>query len=641
MMGALRNWLQGAAALAFTAVAGAAFAPAQPAFAQTAAAMVQACYKPERPPGGPSQIALACNDAVTIAAQASRKPISVRQAINANYHLGRALAETGQLRESLEALQRVLVLDRNHVDAKLQLADVLRRGREFTPALGLLDEISRSQTGQISPLLADTLFIRAMVHLDRSRSNAPQPSDKLDAVRDLSDAIRIAEATARVDPPRSAAVISNAKAMLGDTARDLGEAALREPVDMDSTQRALDLFRRANQADPNNTGVLIGLGLAELRIAGFNGRLKVGDFACARGDGEGGALDRAGRYFSEALAREPGNVEAHYGLGCVLQAVGNTDQAIGQFQAAAGQQTSNPRFFLSLARAYVAAGRPADAEASFNQAIGRESDPRKRAPIYAAIARAYMPAYDPYKSPPDFPDNLPASTFAGAIRNFNAAISAEKIYAKPYLELGRIYLYLKNYQQARENLRNAEYYGNTIEYTDDRAEALYLLSKLEAVYVAGGTSQAISDADNAVALRDITLYREHACLTRIRYGRVGLGDDLARLHCAARNNRTDASSLLLEGMFNLRRADFVDNLGGDQKRAWEDAYRTFSEALSVVNPTNAMLKARLEFGQGLALYCVGFATSGRETIGRAGPLLDAATAFFADYKISTCDRLDR
>jgi tetratricopeptide (TPR) repeat protein len=636
----MRNWFRGITTLAFATVIGAAFAPGQPAFAQSSAATIQACYKVERPPGAASQIVAACNEAVNAASLPNRKPISVRQAINANFHLGRALAETGQLREALEALQRVLVLDRNNVDAKLQLADVLRRGREFAPALTLLDEISRMQTGQISPLLADTLFIRAMVYLDRSRV-APQPSDRADAVRDLSDAIRIAESTARIDPKRSAAVITSAKAMLGDTARELGEAALREPVDMESSQRALDLFRRANQADPNNTGVMVGLGLAELRMAGFNGRLRVGDFNCARGDGEGGALDRAGRYFSEALTREPGNVEAHYGLGCVYQAVGNYDQAIAQFQAAAGQQVSDPRFFVALARAYVAAGRPADAEASFNQAIGRESDPRKRAPIYAAIARAYMPAYDPYKSPPDFPDNLPASTFAGAVRNFTAAINAEKVYAKPYLELGRIYLYLKNYPLARENLRNAEYYGNTVEYANDRAEALYMLSKLETVYMAGGSTQAINDADNAVAMRDIPLYRDHACLIRVRYGRVGAGDDLARLHCAARNNRQDPNSLLLEGMFHLRRADFVDNLGGDQKRAWEDAYRTFSEALAIVSPNNALLKARLEFGQGLALYCVGFATSGRETIGRAGPLLDAATAFFADYKISTCDRLDR
>jgi hypothetical protein len=236
------------------------------------------------------------------------------------------------------------------------------------------------------------------------------------------------------------------------------------------------------------------------------------------------------------------------------------------------------------------------------------------------------------------------------------AVSSDPSYAEAFLMLGVNYFNAAAYTEAHNSLMNAERLTDprytmhdTASHERDRAvraQALYYLSRLRVEWPGHYDGQtAIRYADEAFRLEGSTQNRAQACLARVRAGNVSASSPTQGYCSAIGQASPTADSYLYEGVYHLRRAQYLRS--GDHNRALEAAYRAFTEGLRILPPSSDRpLQARLLQGQATAQYCVGFAQVGHDleasiarTIGGDDATIVARGAhqFFDDYRVMTCD----
>lgn len=506
----------------------------------------------------------------------------------------------------------------------------VNQSARFADAERVLIEIVQSRPGQPN---AAALFERAM--LVRDRDGAAGRAAALEHLRVF--------ARPDLDRVEDRALVAAGRAELFKAANELGVATLAEtPITREGTQRAITSFSlAASVADLAQTAAMqaeaakayVNLGEAQLRLAGLNGPGATASFGCAAGKAATEGVDAALASFRAALARTNASPEAFYGAGCALQARNNSGEAVPLLREAARLAPNVSGYQLALARA-LGRDRWADAEPIYRQALALEAqNPAMRAAIHVEIADVLTEK----------------GRVDDALASLNAAIAADRDYKEAFLRRGKLLFEARaDYLQAAEDFRQAER-GNRS--PAERAEALFYLSRIEVrkelswrqtrTPPQGDATLAINRADEAVSLNEVDAreaeYRGQACLARVYFGRVNSSGDSR--YCSSDERRTPAS-LLYEGMFHLRRT-FVTR-GGDQSREWEAALNAFTDGVERMAPARAdeslesrQLRSRLQVGRGVALFCVGLESLGREAI-NAAALRSDAEQFYADYGIKLC-----
>lgn len=557
---------------------------------------------------------------------------TVAQAANARFNLGMAEAALDQMAEAISAFEYVLVLDPARTDARIALARVHARRAEYDKALARLD-----QALQAEPSSPEALFERAET-LARRGSDA----DLDRAMQDYESVIRVGGQKKEPGP-----LVDTARARLGEVAMAAGSGALRrEPASRDSTLRALDAFRRARIARPDSAAAYQGCGAAALRMAlYFNDPALVTQYNCT-GDIVTSWAGLSLAAYRQADRLVPNDVAAVEGMARALQALGQSDDAVAYFARASALDPNSPARRLSLAQAQAESARSAQASGLTESALSRwrgAVDSYEQAlrltpgdgPALVAKAEAWLAIAGLARS------RGQAADAEAARREALAGLEAARLAGYPgaYIRLGRFYFEEgpAQFDLARENFRRAEALAGAGD-TATRAQALYYQSRIAVEDPRGASwGKALQAASAAMAL-DPTVweYRAQACLSRIGMGDVG---SEARLQCAG-DGRTTPDAFVLQGIYHLRRAHFAAR--DDKKRAWEAAYRAFSDGLKAmaVQPASQRdeaLRARLEVGQGIAYFCVGFPEIGKETIDATGALREQAQQYFDTYRVRYCD----
>jgi tetratricopeptide (TPR) repeat protein len=540
----------------------------------------RACYGPvidQR--ATPESIVRVCG----AAAKADR--ITVPEYAHANFHLGRAQGALRDYAPAAASLSRAVDLLEGRTDPVLPRA-LHELGRVEAALRNHVDAIAHlSQSLSVDPRNIEALFDLAETRL--------ASGDVDGAEHDFEAVIALAASDPR-----------NRKPIASRAGVRLGAIAMQTPT-ADASRRALSAYEAARSAQPANAEAWLGYGAAALRMAGFE----------ASGDWNSRALTA----YAEAARLAPESAEAHAGAARAMRGLGRIEDAIAQFARAAELAPSEPARRIELARAQRAALRLADAEQNYMVALGTEPDPRAWFEVSGV--------------------QLELGRLDAARASLENAQKLDPTFPGAFLGLGKL-LFRQgpgHFPAARDQLREAERLTRLAGDAPMRAESLYYLSRIETESGAGDRKIAIESADTAAALdaRNAS-YPEQACLARIRFlNRETAANRDAGAPCAFGASPPSALKLLLKGMFQLRAAHFAP--GDDKKRRWEDAYAAFTDGLKLLDQRGdaqrEALKNRLELGQGMSLYCVGFAGIGLQSIDKADK---DARAFLDTYHVARC-----
>ncbi len=118
---------------------------------------------------------------------------------------------------------------------------------------------------------------------------------------------------------------------------------------------AVAAFQRAIQLDPSYAMAYAGLSSAYIRQY--------------RNSSDQQYLEKARDAAIQALSRNESLDSPHITLGTIAMVTGQTDEGISQLRAALDRDPVNAEAYRELAAAYVQAGKPTEAEATFNRAI--------------------------------------------------------------------------------------------------------------------------------------------------------------------------------------------------------------------------------------------------------------------------------
>jgi tetratricopeptide (TPR) repeat protein/TolB-like protein len=118
---------------------------------------------------------------------------------------------------------------------------------------------------------------------------------------------------------------------------------------------AVAAFQRAIQLDPSYAMAYAGLGSAYIRQY--------------RNSSDQQYLEKARDAAIQALSRNESLDSPHITLGTIAMVTGQTDEGISQLRAALDRDPVNAEAYRELAAAYIQAGKPTEAEATYNRAI--------------------------------------------------------------------------------------------------------------------------------------------------------------------------------------------------------------------------------------------------------------------------------
>lgn len=537
------------------------------------------CYKLDMAPHAWAAIAAACQHAATDPG-ATTGDFAV-----ANYHIGRARNELRDYAESAAALDLALAMP--GVQKELRRRILLTSGkarlglRDFPAAIEALNEAAVLGSNDL-----DTAMQLGDAHLGIGRPDL--------AARDFEKVVAMAAA----DGGQQARTAAIAETRLGAIAISSGAT--------DGLDRAAHHYDAARKWDADNVDAWLGAGAVSVQLADM------------RAGAEAQALyEQAANAYRHAMRLAPAAVDAQTGMGAALFGLGKSEEAIGYYARAVElAPTSAPRR-LDLARALRRAGRLAEAERTYDEVNRLEASARTL--FEAADVQIALGASD------------------RARESLTAAQKLDPAFSGAFLGLGKLLFSEgpQHFPAARDQFREAERLTRSGD-SALRAEALYFLSRIETEGGGKDARLAINYVEEAIALDPgPPQYRAQACLVRIRFLSK---DDVRRASGAGPCTVSDdsANSHLLSGMYQLRVAHFA--VGDDRKRNWESAYLAFSagrQKVEVAPETERpALRERLAFGEGLALYCVGFADVGRQAISQAST---DVRAYFDMFHVARCE----
>lgn len=572
-----------AAALAF-AMASACTTSSAPSLspvsaASTASVRESECYRLDMAKHAWSDIAVTCQRAAT------NPDATTGDFAIAKFHVGRARNELKDYAESAAALDLALAMP--GVQKELRRRILLSSGkarlglRDFPAAIEALTEAL-----VLGPDDPDATMQLGEAHLAIGRSDL--------ATRDFDRVIALVAAS-NVQRSDMAATAENRLGAIAITSGGTGG--------LESAARHYEAARKWNA---DSLDAWLGSGAASIQLASLRKGAEAQVF-----------YERAANAYRHAMRLAPAAVDAQTGMGTAMFGLGKPDEAVGYFARAVELAPASAPRRLDLARALRRAGRLADAERAYDQVNRLE-----------ASARSYFEASD-------------VQIALGATdRARESLLSAQKldpVFSGAFLGLGKLLFNQgpQHFPAARDQFHEAERLTRSGD-TAMRAESLYYLSRIETEGGGKDARLAISYAEDAIALDPGPApYRAQACLVRIRFLAK---EDVRRASgagpCTVSDDSADAH--LLSGMYHLRVAHFA--IGDDRKRNWENAYLAFSAGQRKVDAApeleRASLRERLAFGEGLALYCVGFADVGRQATSQAGT---DVRAYFDTFHVARCE----
>lgn len=503
----------------------------------------------------------------------------------ANYHVGRARTEMKDYGEAITALDLSLAMP--GVQKELRRRILLTSGearlgqRDFPAAIEALE-----QALVLGPNDLDATMNLGEAHLGAGRSDL--------AVRDFEKVVALAAADA-TGHARAAAVAETR----------LGAIAIASPGP-GALENAMRHYDAARKLDDDNVDAWLGAGAASVQLAGV------------RGGAEAHALyEQAANAYRHAMRLAPSAVDAQTGMGAALFGLGKPDEAVTYYARAVELAPGSAARRLDLARALRRAGQLAEAERTYDQVSQLE-----------ASARTYFETAEV---------QIDLGATDRARESLLAAQRLDPAFSGAFLGLGKLLFHQgpQHFPAAADQFREAERLTRTGDNTM-RAEALYYLSRIETEGGGKDARLAVKYAEDAIALDPgPAAYRAQACLVRIRFLTK---DDVRRATgsgpCTVAEE--SAGAYLLSGMYQLRVAHFA--IGDDRKRNWENAYLAFSTGQQKIDAApeaeRAGLRERLAFGQGLALYCVGFADVGRQSINQAST---DVRSYFDMFHVARCE----
>jgi tetratricopeptide (TPR) repeat protein len=511
------------------------------------------------------------------------------------------------------------------IKARLELAqtyELLQRPQDA------IDRIT--QILSVDPTNAEASYTRAKVIVNRGRRGDIEALTA--AVNDLS---LFAGEAKNADPP----VRAEGRKELVARGRELGGLTLRTQT-TDATLRSIDAFSKAaeaaSRADKEGTlpkpvvsEAFSDLGNAQLQMAGLSGPKETADFGCAANAGAPSWVTAAFNSFGDAVKYDPNQAAGHAGKGCALQAQGNTNQAIEEFQRAASLEGQNVGYLLRWARALDAAKRPSEAEKVYNSALDlAHGDKPQTARIYVQIADIHMKSFEDNGDPKEL-------DIVGA--TLDEAVKADATYAPARVMRGNLYFVKRRsaYLATADLLEAA----SSAKFTSDKgleADAYHGLSRIK--MDSGAAADAIEYAKKAADIGGKPIYREQACLAYIRFlNGARLRDGPA--YCDAGRNNPPLKAVLREGMYYLRTTFFTRRY--EQDKGWEHALDAFEYGLKLADSNQAEqeqakdLKSQLILGKGFALGCIGLAGRGNDVIRDVGDK-NRAAAEFEKFGIGRC-----
>lgn len=581
-----------------------------------------ACFNPDLAIDNPRAILSACDSA------ADRQDITLEQAANARFNLARAHRALGNYELAMRQLDFLRVLSDRRPDARFERVEVrLAQGR-LGEAISELDAIIA-----IDPDNLDALRMRAELHSRRAN-----PIDLERAIGDLETLTRIAPAE----------MAAEANAELGETALLLAEMELaRTPATPESLLRALRAYGWARRADPRDPAGYLGCGQAAGRLAAqFPETPYSADHDCSETGADSWAQLALAAYRA-ASRLAPASADAQAGIGEALLRLGREEEAVAAFREAARLDPADVGRLARLAGAQrqaadalIAAGRLERADGLLTDAVETYRRAIDLAPGQAHWSLEIGQVWHRLRDL-DLSRGLvsrAADRRAKALESLRRAEQAGLRDAQ--LLIGELYFDEgpSGFAAARQRLSAvANAPGDDLDIA--KARANYLLSRI-AIEDPGGVqdwSAAIRHADAALELDREPVYRRQACLARIGRGDLS---GAARMNCDAISEPGAPDAYIVSGIYHLRQAQFAR--ADDKKRAWETAFLAFSEGLNVMNRDgdliDAVRRARLTVGRGIAQYCVGFAALGEEMINSTGELLEPTQDFFDRYRVAQCVR---
>jgi tetratricopeptide (TPR) repeat protein len=389
----------------------------------------------------------------------------------------------------------------------------------------------------------------------------------------------------------------------------LGELALQEATS-ESLERARSSFETAARDDPSNPDAFIGLGRSARAMASAADSTLSTQY-----------LTRALQAFEQAERLAPRSSLPVAEAGRTLVLMGRLRDAGRRFQRALELSPDTVELLLDLSRVLAASGQTDAAEEPLRRAIAVGPPD---ADILVELARIQLARRHPEE----------------ARASFEAAAAIDPGLATAFLGIGEI-LFAKgpsHFPAAREQFQEAQRLALRLKDASARGRALYFLSRIETEGPAPAQSSAIRLADEALAINGSNPeYRSQACLARIRFldrkSAISSGETSGL--CASVAEGPTPQARLLAGLHQLRLAQFAD--GDDRKRRWESAYKAFSDGVEALSKADGdvdqQLRSRLEMGQGMAYYCIGFSDIGRQMMERADK---EARAFFDAYHVARC-----
>lgn len=320
------------------------------------------------------------------------------QMVPAHWGLAQAYEKLERFGEALEALQRTVQLDPNHIDARLKLANYLllaynnQKNQEYlTEASRLTDEILQKDANHIDGniLLANLLAIQgkndeALKKLQFAISLNPQRLEShlglarfYMQIKDQAKAEAAFKTALSINDRASLALVEYGKFFVQTGRPDQAEALFKKAVEVDASNRDVLLVlasfylvnKKLDQAE------VAYKALAELDRSKPEGRAVLADFYATVG-----RYDEATNIYQEAVTKSPDFVRGRYRLGELMLQRGDVAGAAQQVNQILQNNPNDLQARLLNGRIALQNGEPKKAIEDLKEVL--KQDPRHKLGLY-------------------------------------------------------------------------------------------------------------------------------------------------------------------------------------------------------------------------------------------------------------------